>query len=295
MKIEEIENQDNDNVNQKNEVVQNIIIKNEEAKEEAKEEDNLSTNNNTQIDNFTKDTTFSSNNNKSVLVLIMKGETRNNNDNIDNMKQLFSNNFFSVKIINIKPKTKFIDNEKLEYALKYSLNSEKWKNKPIIFLKDSSISILSKEEMKIRIEKALNKEADLYFLCKWQDDCDKFKDIKNSYMKWSIQPTAMQAVMFTPHARDYVLELLKIKNVQCSDLINQHIFEEKLTATVFVPNLIDFDINVATSLADYSKLNECKNVKTIKKENNKTEITIWFLVFIILILFSGLLLYSKYF
>lgn len=185
-----------------------------------------------------------------------------------------------------------------------------WSKIPVIIVKDSSVSnitpsSITDEEhsdnpedeiiggMKRRITVALNKasQADLFFLCKWHDACNKYVDVEgvggidhSSTLKWSVQPTATQAIMYTPSSRDYIRESLLTATLPISDLLNTNISKGNLLATVFVPNIIDFDIDLATSNDDYNKLNECAHIQTTSQSSNNVASFLWFAVIIILII-----------
>lgn len=185
-----------------------------------------------------------------------------------------------------------------------------WSNIPVIIVKDSSVSnitpsgITDEEHpdnpedeiiggMKRRITVALDKarQADLFFLCKWHDACNKYVDVEGvgsinhgSTLKWSVQPTATQAIMYTPSSRDYIRESLVTATVPLSDLLNTNISKGNLLATVFVPNIIDFDIDLATSNDDYNKLNECAPVQTTSQTSSGVASFLWFAVIVILVI-----------
>lgn len=272
--------------------------------------------------------------NASVLVIILQCETKPCDDNIMNLKWVFSDPYFTVQVCAVDPppnvpitktltKAQYMENYCMRKALTYAAegpyipnslgNLEPqswWSNIPVIIVKDSSISNISSsgvtnEEnidnpeneiiggMKRRIKVALDKahQADLFFLCKWHDACNKYVDVEGlgsknngSTLKWSIQPTATQAIMYTPSSRDYIRESLTTSIAPLSDLLNTNISKGNLLATVFVPNVIDFDIDLATSNEDYNKLNECAPLPTASQTNTNVASFIWFAVIIILII-----------
>jgi len=236
----------------------------------------------------------------SVLVIILKGETRKCDKNIDNLKSLFSDQYFIVEVCELSEQLDDNNNMKklLNYINKgpYLLNDEGiyepqywWKDLPTIIIRDSSVSHLTpdksmhgiKHKIKTALEKANN--ADLFYLCKWNDSCEKHRDIENfpdKTLKWSVKPTATQAIMYTKKSRNYVIEQLENSNVSLGELLNSHIIQRKLSATVFTPNLIDYDINLAVSNNDFSKLNECDEAVNTQTTND----TYSYLLIIVLIL-----------
>lgn len=267
----------------------------------------------------------------SVVVLILNCDTKKGDSNIKNIKWLFSDPYFIVKICtpNECPSNVTIpENYMMEVLLSYAKNGpyeednktfvnaqSTWSDKPVIIIKDSSVcnippdgitnTIFTNEKSslilgiknKIKIALANAPKADLFFLCKWDDMCNKYLDVDNyptdrtTTLKYSFQPTATQAIMYRPNARDYVRNLI-IENptTHLSNLLNSHINKRKLVATVFVPNLLDFDINLVKSNSDYIKLNECstKSITLEKNLSNNTDNSnffVWFILLIILIIF----------
>ena len=271
--------------------------------------------------------------NASVLVIILQCETKACDANINNLKWVFSDPYFTVQVVVVDapatvPSSKtltsaqYLENYYMRKALTYAAegpylaNSQGaldpqfwWTHNPVIIVKDSSVSNLTsagvtdmehaedsdndiiggmKRRVGIALEKA--KQADLFFLCKWHDACDKYTEVEGvgamnhgSTLKWSIQPTATQAIMYTPSSRDYVRETLLTAVTPLGDVLNANIAQGKLLATVFVPNIIDFDIDLATSNEDYNKLSECAPVATATETTTNTAIYVWLAVIIALV------------
>ena len=237
----------------------------------------------------------------SALVIILKCETRKCDKNIENLKSLFSDPYFIVEVCevplddnyNVKKLLNYINNG--PYLLNESENYDPqywWKDLPTILIKDSSVSHLTNNNsthgIKYKIKTALEKAntADLFYLCKWNDSCEKHRDVENfpdRTLKWSVKPTATQAIMYTKKTREYIAEHLENSDITLGELLNSHINERKLSATVFTPNIIDYDINLAVSNNDFSKLNECDPaVNTQVTNDNYSYILI--IVFIMLII-----------
>lgn len=252
-----------------------------------------------------------------VLVIILQCESKPCDNNIANLKKIFSDSFFTVQVCSVDipseivnnnslTRDQYLENYRMRKALTYAAEGPYlttsdgaikpqflWNKLPCIIVKDSSISNISFESggMRRRIETALDKasQADLFYLCKWNDACDKYKDItpsidNGSSLKWSTQPTATQAIMYTEKSRDKIRETLQSANTPLSSLLNNLIADGKMMATVFVPNIIDFDIELSTSNADYLKLNECAPAPTTTEQTNNTAWIIWFIILVILML-----------
>jgi len=262
----------------------------EESDDELIKFPDISSNNpNLSINPYTKNLkNKSSNDDNSVLVIILKHDTRKCDKNIENLKLLFSDKYFIVEVCEILEQS---DNDN-NYMKKifnyinngpYLLNEEGiyepqnwWKELPTIIIKDSSVSHLTpennihgiKHKIKTALEKANN--ADLFYLCKWNDSCEKQRDVENypdKTLKWSVKPTATQAIMYTKKSRDFIIEQLEISNKTLGELLNTNIDEAKLLATVFTPNLIDYDINLAVDNKDFNKLNECDQIANTQTTN----------------------------
>jgi hypothetical protein len=72
--------------------------------------------------------------------------------------------------------------------------------------------------------------------------------------------------------------------VPLGDFLNLHIAEAKLKATVFVPNIIDYDIELATSNEDYLKANECQPLSALSEQTTPSNATYIWLVIIIIVM-----------
>lgn len=269
--------------------------------------------------------------NASVLVIILQCETKPCDANINNLKWVFSDPYFTVQVCEVTPpvnvpstvnmsQNQYLENYFMRKALTYAAEGpylEKegtfqpqyyWTKLPCIIVKDSSISNVTPEGtiavdnrntnkfiggMKRRIMVALNKaqEADLFYLTKWDDLCNKQKAVENvgnidhgSTIKWSLQPTATQAIMYTPSSRDYIREALIAATIPLSTLLNMFIANGQLLAVVFVPNIIDYDISLATSNSDFNKLNECSPVANANGSSSQATSLAWFIVIVAIII-----------
>jgi hypothetical protein len=292
---------------------------------------NSNTNNsNTNNSNTNNSNTNNSNTNNSVLVIILKCDKKLKESNINNLKWVFSDPYFitQVKFFEPNPNIAYTENYCMYQALTYAaegpyiINADGsitkeglWKNLPVIIVKDTSVSNItpsgiannnnSKDKiiggMKNRIQIALEKaqSADLYYLARWNDNCTKNTLVagtesidKGSSLKWTIQPTATQAIMYTPKSRDIVSNALctMASNISLSDYLNSAIYDRKFIATAFVPSIISFDTNLATSQTDYNKLNECFPISTDTPTTSNSNL-IWLivLIFVIILVASALI------
>lgn len=214
-------------------------------------------------------------------------------------------NYYMRKVLNYAAEGPYLSNSQGKLEAQFW-----WANIPVIIIKDSSISNIKPAGttdqdhpnnpddkiiggMKRRIKTSLDKakQADLFFLCKWNDACNKYTDVDNtnnidhgSTLKWSVQPTATQAIMYIPSSRDFIHKSLITATVPLGNLLNSNIAKGNLLATVFVPNIIDFDIDLATSNDDFSKLNECASVQGTTGASSGVASFVWFVLIIIAVL-----------
>ena len=252
----------------------------------------------------------------SVLILIINSETRACSTNLAKIKQLFADPYFSVQVCTVaEPKefpehrtltrNQYLENYTMRKILTYAAEGpyevgeedlitpqQWWTNLPVIIIKDSTISHISTEHITRHIATALQRAptADLFFLCRWQDACHKYREVEGTSLRWSTKPTATQAIMYTPHGRDYIHDALLTSALPFGALLNQTVAQKKLSATVFVPNLVDFDIDLATSNEDFNKLNACLAVAETNTSVNWSNIAWFIVVLIAMILVAWLLI-----
>lgn len=182
-----------------------------------------------------------------------------------------------------------------------------WKNLPVLIILDTSVSNITPAGttnqdypdnpsdkiiggMPNRITTALNQQADIYFLCVWNDVCDRYTDVDNtrsidhgSSLKWTLQPTSTQAVLYPPATRDLIRSELVTAAVSLSALLNGQIQQGQLLALAFVPNIVNFDIGLATSSSDFTKLNQCAPVISSSTASNSSAI-IWFILIVLAVM-----------
>ena len=230
-------------------------------------------------------------------VIIVKDSSISNITSTGKLNSLKLNNKLSNKLNSNKLSNEKLSDDKIEDTLldnkevenKLFDNKEVENNSDTFDDIDDEIIGGMKRRIKLALERA--NEADLFFLCKWNDACNKYTDVEGgnnvnygSSLKWSVQPTATQAIMYTATARDYIRDHLSKSIIPLGDTLNINIAKGDLLATVFVPNIIDFDIELATSNEDYNKLNECAPVPSTSQSNNNAASLIWFAVVLLLMI-----------
>lgn len=235
----------------------------------------------------------------SVLVYIIMTEDVPIEPNTNCLKALFSDPYFIVEIVTGKEEKNkkninYLRNKTIELAQKTdsSLYS--------ISILDSSISSLSPTDMKSTIQTVIDKSGtDLYYLCKWQDSCEKLQDVPgveyincNSVLKYTFNPQGAQAVMYSPFARSVITGQTPMRNgqqfntsISFPTALTQAVNSGGLTASTSVPNIVNFDIEQSTSNSDFAKLNEC-NLNSGSTSSNNSAFYWFILIVIILIVVS---------
>lgn len=210
-------------------------------------------------------------------VYIVRTSTRDNNVNY--LRATFADPLFKV--------------EALPGALLDTLrvwHESSYKSSHAIVVMDTSVSYLAPEVIRDRITTALTKapDADIHYLCKWKDNCAKYHSVGNSnVMKWSTNPHGLQAVLLPPKTRDIILRKARLSDgnfFEVEDIahsLTKAIRENLLKATVFVPNIVEFDVNMATSNKDFERLNQCQEEEQKRGSSTWT----WVIVFALLLLF----------
>jgi len=171
-------------------------------------------------------------------------------------------------------------------------------DKPVIILKDNSVSHLTPEQITNRVKSilALTQPFDIFYLCKWNDRCQLYTNKRNmadtnTFLAQTQAPGGFQAVLITPSGRDIILGQAMMPNNKkfkldhpLPDQLTHEIFNGHLVAFTETPNIIDFDIRYAMSNADYVKLNECQPVKQSSQNvGSSTAAYVWFFIVILAI------------
>jgi hypothetical protein len=206
-----------------------------------------------------------------MLIIILNHDTNQCDHHIDNLKSVFDK--YPVYVT----QDDYID--ALKYAYKH------YRNEQCLIIKDSSIVHFDV------IPKITNLHiiTDLIFLCSWQDECHKYSNVDNyDYLKYTYSTFASQAILYQPHIVGKMIKLLKNHN-NIEDCLKTNIIGGTLSAVVFVPNIVHYDINLVTSNDHYNRLNVCAAIKTeivtMKTANNAA----WAILIVLFILLLVLL------
>ena len=210
----------------------------------------------------------------SILVVILKQDTKECDPNISDLTAIFNDPFYKLEIM-----------EDYREALKFA--EKKYTDKPCLIIRDNSIIM---HDIQPHLQKVLTLDANLHFLCSWGDLCHQYTNAIKG-VKWTNDSYASQAVLYMPECRKSIIKELKKQDIET--VLKKQVKETK--ATVFIPNIVHFDINLAKCNEDYLKLNGWLPIVKDNEEicNNQM---IWIIVFIIAIILLSILIpyYKKY-
>lgn len=237
-----------------------------------------------------------------VLVIILQGETRDGDSNVEDLKKVFSDISFDTRVYNPKiPEAVkatdndwIVDNYRMLSALSYARSGpvvegkrmEYWKESPVLVVRDSSVcNLTSPTEMGARVQKMVHSgnSDHMILLCTWNDECDKYVNSKVTGLKWTSHPTTTQAILYRPEWRDATIDLLKKSTIPLTDEFAKLISRGTLRATAVTPNLIDYDLSLATKDEDYAKANRCKLPERLPPIKKKRDYIWAYLLFALLV------------
>jgi hypothetical protein len=171
---------------------------------------------------------------------------------------------------------------------------------PLIIVKDSTICVADPQTISDIITSTLalsgSKETfHLCYLCKWMDKCQLYSNRKSipGTMATVVQtqsPHGIQAILFTPQGRDTILGKIPMNNGQrfqgrdsLSETFNREIVAGNLTALCIVPNLMEYDIRLASRDCDYLKSNSCAPIPVLRQQSSSINIYVAFIIVVILL------------
>jgi hypothetical protein len=226
----------------------------------------------------------------SVLVLIIKYWTKPGNHNIANLTEAFSDPYFLTRVYdevvpeNVDPQSYLILN-----ALIYSASN--FSSLPVILIMDNSVTNVSPTTMASFVQNSLLTGSGLVYLTKWEDQCGSYVYVDPSLSKiaWTKNPQGAQCVLYTPVSRDSLIPILQASETTAAITLTSLINQSKISAVTFVPNIVDFDIRLATNNSQLLYLNEC--VSETNQTDNSASAIVYFIIAIgVLILFAWALL-----
>jgi len=222
-----------------------------------------------------------------MRVLILRGETCDNDPNVDNIRNAFGSRFFEIEVIEPeKPQvytldTLGVDDYVEQHNIKQMLQKVIKYQEQCIIIKDSSIIIHSDLESMVKL--ALTQKSDYVFLNKYNDRCEYYGSTSHNFLKWTKHASSSQAFICNPKSAEVLLSLLN-GNRTVAKAINKSL--NTLNGVAFVPNIIGYDINLVVRNEDYLRLNECSNTKISMTENTNSEV-VWFIAIFLLLILVG--------
>lgn len=220
-------------------------------------------------------------------------------------ESLFSNSAFEVIIPNfdlIPNNTENLENIKV---LNILMNGKlKAPNKPLLIIKDTSTSSSDSTHLATMLNEIIEKTVfDIFYLSRWLDKCDMNSPVmtlENKLVRVTTTHYAQgfQAILFSNTGRDKVIDLLQKDDPRnLSDILLDSISRKKMTPLCAIPNLIEFDIKLASNILENTfknsmclmNVNDVKDKETLKnKEVEKIDDTnynyIWIVLFFIILI-----------
>ncbi|PCJ24624.1 MAG: hypothetical protein COA94_07155 [Rickettsiales bacterium] len=212
-----------------------------------------------------------------VCVLTLKKES----ENVKRISSIFSDEIYNLILIpitnivdsvsNVSDVESHLDTKRMLHALDMSKTIDP--EAITIILKDTSIFSSKKDHVLEVIKTSLEVEDwDLVYLNRWLDRCDLYTDdrhrVGNTFTEIirTRSPNGTQAIMFSVIGRDRILGVeplrdstyFKLVNISIDTLLNISIENSSLFAYVIVPNLVEFDIGVSSTLSNLAKMSECR-------------------------------------
>ena len=210
----------------------------------------------------------------SILVILLNQDTKECDPNISNLKAIFDDSFYKIEI-------------KKDYREALKFAHKKYPSIPSLIIKDNSVIT---HDIKPHLDKILSLDAHIHFLCSWGDLCHQYTNAIPG-VKWTNSSYASQAVLYMPISRQPILNRLKKSDIET--VLRNYVVYNK--ATVFIPNIVHFDIDLAKCNQDFLKLNGSLPIINNDNETYNNQM-IWIIIIIItlILLAIGIPYYKKY-
>lgn len=238
------------------------------------------------------------------------------------LKKLFVSPIFNVNEV-VVPKpigftaTKNMSLEDIYEAYQFQWCLSKAKNKlskiqGALILKSSSITNASPDFI-ARFVNELNNSNDsfdLFYLCRWEDECQKITDIKEFHqldvkVGKTYYPSGLQAIYFSPVGIDIFLGMIPMKNGHIFNIdyplntkLRYEILEGNICSWCVIGNIFNFDLTKAQSNQEYQKTHECVSKdpycpKDKKDKNSAFYNYLWVIIILIIIIIVVIVLLSS--
>jgi hypothetical protein len=178
---------------------------------------------------------------------------------------------------------------------------KRFPNQPVIIIKDSSICVADPQTISDIITSTISLSVGeetfhLCYLCRWMDKCQLYSNRKSipgttTGVVRTQSPHDIQALLFTPQGRDTILGKIPMNNGKLfqardslSETFNREIVAGNLTALCIVPNLMEYDIRLASRDCDYLKSNACAPIPVLHQQSSSVNIYVAFIIVVILLI-----------
>ena len=206
-----------------------------------------------------------------MKVLILTDKSRPNN---------------SEKIFNIFPSLKFspeIIQYEIENETEIILELLKKYQETIFIIKADSI--INENKIFQVLQEAEENKIDILFLNKIKDECENQIKI-NQNLRFSVKPNSVQGVVFNKKAISHILEYYKKEEnfINYLNFIASNSKANNFKIAVSSQNIIEFDINLASSINDFEKLIQC-DIPNNKNKIYSTGMRLFIFIIIIVVIF----------
>ena len=212
---------------------------------------------------------------------------------VERLENLFSSPLFNVKVVVIPKKlenqtTSSIEETYIKLCLQQSQSS-----RSVICIKDSSVTTIAPDDLERLCTYIQRRDFDLFYLCRWQDFCQKITDISsvpgiNINIGRTYNPHGFQAVYFSQNGKDVLLGNSPMRNKQFLDsfcmALSTEIHSGNIVAYCTLNNVFNFDIVRAVSNLDYLKTHECAVVNSTDQDISTNNGILWFLLLLAIVI-----------
>jgi len=237
-----------------------------------------------------------------------------NSNRVNNLKLLFPTTRYVVRVISCIPPKSLVDTttytaqQQAETICVTNILNDcrlTYPNSYVLIIKDTSVTVSTADQIYQLLNQATEQAGwDLFYLTKWLDRCDLYgvpQNVRNKTYTFinTFSPNGFQCIMFSPRGRDVILGIIPMNNGKTFTPItqpieiqlNSNISNGNIVAISTIPNVFDYDVSLATTSADFEKMNTCSansvigNNVTNTGTSDKTPLSfIWYIIVIIMII-----------
>lgn len=204
------------------------------------------------------------------------------------LHELFSGELFNVEDVCMDDLS---DREAIQTRLQL-----KRPDRGVLFVRDTSVTNMSKQKLEDLITYIDGRQSyyDVFYLCRWEDECQKIIDTRHiPYLNVTVgrtySPKGLQAIFVSTDGCQTILESIGQKSNETLDDIFLHPIQSgKLVAFCTLNNVFEYDISQATSNLDFNKSSVCKKMANgqtpdddLTPDNNNLGF-IWFVLVVII-------------